>query len=788
MAAARPRTEPRTGPDLSGSAHPVRTQSLSQGMSEWGAAEKCFRMSLFSLCASLLATALLVAAQVYQRAIPFLDPDGLRLQLHMSYAVIGAWSVLTLVAAWAKQNRPDDHWLGHVCIQLFSISNAIFAYMMGPFTNPYIGLVLIGGLSVSLPMFGLRASALGVASFAVIIGLTSAAAQTDWIPYAPLMRTAPYVDQQLSSIWFYGLGGFCLAAVTLTFWAYTRIILRWRLREDRLLVTHRELEHLSAELERAKIELEELVSEQNTELEITTTRLSMESAAKGRITEELHSLTTAMESAVEGIARVDELGRLRSVNPSFAAMHGYESRELDGMEVNRLVHPDHWHALDEGIRSLSKIGRQEIEAAGVRSDGQQFSQNIVMVPDPGGRERAHYRFARDVTQQKELLEALHQGQKMDALGRLAGGVAHDFNNVLTAVLLTVDRLKDRFSTEPRFDEEKELLQWISDAADKAAGLTSQLLAFARPGQSVSTAIDINDQIRSVVGILESTLDVSNDVVVDLESGNPTTAGDPSRFDSCLMNLALNGRDAMPNGGKLLFRSRLVHIGAADAISAAFDLKPGKFVRIDVCDEGEGISPEVAAKIFDPFFSTKPKGKGTGLGLSLVYTYLKEIGGAVRIQPGSETGTVVSMFVPLTADARTTPDVPDSNAGVLRHGKVLIVEDDATVTQAMREILARAGYDVSICRDGVEAIEFYREHGESIDLILMDLRMPRLDGAQAYHELRKIDPGVRIVVSSGNAERKEIDELMQNGLAGYLKKPFMRNELLQLIDRLLIERS
>ena len=147
-----------------------------------------------------------------------------------------------------------------------------------------------------------------------------------------------------------------------------------------------------------------------------------------------------------------------------------------------------------------------------------------------------------------------------------------------------------------------------------------------------------------------------------------------------------------------------------------------------------------------------------------------------------------MFVPLTADARTTPDVPDSNAGVLRHGKVLIVEDDATVTQAMREILARAGYDVSICRDGVEAIEFYREHGESIDLILMDLRMPRLDGAQAYHELRKIDPGVRIVVSSGNAERKEIDELMQNGLAGYLKKPFMRNELLQLIDRLLIERS
>ena len=751
------------------------------GRDEWTKAEKCFRLSVVCLVVSAVAAVFLLVARQYLDEVKFLDPMGVALQLQVSYYVIAAWGILLGISWLARSAWPHNFLLGHACIQLYAVSNGFFSYMMGPFTNPYATICMLGGAAVGIPLLGRIPVLLGLASFSAVLLGTSIASEAGLIPYAPLMRAAPYVGQQLDSAWFYGLGLFVVGSVWMIFWTYFRVLARWQRREGRLRKAHREMESLAEQLERAKLQLEQRFSERTAELEHANSEILRGSAERGRISLELRSLTAAMESAVEGIARVDEYGRLQSLNSSFEAMHGLENEDLAGTEANLLIHPADQAVVERAVESVRRLGKVECEVRARGCDGELFYEQLVMVDDPSGGGGAHYRFARDVSAQREMQEQLIQAQKMDALGRLAGGIAHDFNNILTSMLLTTEQLRRQLGASTAESRSLAYVDWLIDAAEKASGLTGQLLDFSRMGTREETPIRVNEAISKLVKMLESTLDVDISMVCTLDETDPVIYGDPSRFETGLMNLALNARDAMPEGGVVTFRVQSVVLGAGDPLLGAFGLKPGEFVRIDVEDEGIGIQLDSNGKVFEPFYTTKPVGKGTGLGLSLVYTYMREIGGAIRVESGAEVGTVFSLFVPVTTPEIVEVKKPPAKEVPAGQGRILLAEDDESVSRPMETVLRNAGYEVWSCANGLEAVDLYRSQGTEIDLVVLDLRMPLLNGAEAFLEMRRIDPGVRAVIISGNAQIEDLRELNQRGLVGSLRKPFVERELLEFIS-------
>ena len=752
------------------------------GRDDWSNAEKCWRLAGACLVVSVLAVVSLVYARGHLADLPFLDPRGLDLQILASYVAIAAWAVVFAVAWICRLVKPETTTLAHAVIQLFAITNTFFAYMMGFVTNPYGVICLLGGAAVAMPLLGRGPCLIGIASAAVLVISLSFATAMDWIPYAPLMASAPYVDQKLSPVWLYGWGIFYSATLAMIFSTYFRVLTRWHRREDRLRRAHHDLESLADQLARAKGSLEQRIFERTAELEHAHGEILRSSAERGRISLELRSLNEAMESAIEGVARVDGLGRVQSLNASFSEMHGVPVSKLRGRPADDLVDEADRRAVQASLRQIPRTGKAEHDVRALRGDGTVFYQNLVLINDPSGGEGAHFRFARDVTAQHQMQEQLTQAQKMDALGRLAGGIAHDFNNILTSMLLTTEQLRGAVTRGEKGARSLAYVDWLNDAAQRASDLTRQLLDFSRRDESGDEWIDVNAAIAKLAAMLRATLGVDVSIELDLDPGHPMVKGDFARFETSLMNLALNARDAMPEGGAVTFAVRRTLLQAGDPLLAAFGIPVGEYVRIDVRDEGVGIDPSATAKIFEPFYTTKEVGKGTGLGLSLVYTYLRETGGAIRVESDRDTGTTMSLFVPVSQpNTASSPRDAVASSGRPGHGTILLAEDDASVAGPMEQALREAGYDVWLCGNGLEAVDLYKARGQEVDLVVLDLRMPILNGAEAYLEMRRIDPTVRAVVVSGNVGSDDLYELERKGLLGALRKPFRERDLLEFVS-------
>ena len=390
----------------------------------------------------------------------------------------------------------------------------------------------------------------------------------------------------------------------------------------------------------------------------------------------------------------------------------------------------------------------------------------------------------DVTQKyneeqehQDLDEDIRQSQKLQAMGQLAGGIAHDFNNILTSVLGNAQMLQ--MEVEDEDSEQAEMLAQIVNASKRAGDLTRQLLAYARKGKFQVEQVDVHETIHDVIGLLKHSVDKRIELQQELTAGRPLIMGDPTQLQGALLNLGVNARDAMPDGGALRFETRMVSVDKEMCRKRSYDIVPGEYLQVRVTDTGTGMTEEVKARIFEPFFTTKEQGKGTGLGLAAVYGCVKNHHGTVVVKTEIGKGTEFMILLP-TVGAKKVEPKDEGKEVVKGKGHILLVDDEEGVRRITARALRRLGYKLSLCEDGEEAVEFMKKNHADVDIVVMDLIMPKMDGRTAFREMKKMDPGVRVIVMSGFAAESTAGECLHEGAVDFIAKPFWIGDLSQAV--------
>jgi two-component system cell cycle sensor histidine kinase/response regulator CckA len=504
------------------------------------------------------------------------------------------------------------------------------------------------------------------------------------------------------------------------------------------------------------------------------------------------------EGAAAGVTLTDVSGRFVSCNPAFVAMVGRPVEELLRLTPADVTHPDD-RAGQEPLAAevlAGKRDRYDYAKRYVRPDGTVIwaELSFAAIRGPDGQYEYGLGVSLDVTERRRLEEQLQQAQKMEAIGQLAGGVAHDFTTLCTAVLGNLALVQ-----VPDADPNRPLVAAAEQAAARAADLTRKLLGFARRIQLVPGPVHPAEAFDEVVGLLRRTLDPRIRIEVEVAPNCGPVLADPTLLNQALLNLCLNARDAMPEGGTLVLAAGPDEVTGADADGIP-DARPGAFVRLSVADTGCGMSDEVCRHIFEPFFTTKGVGKGTGLGLPMVHGIVKQHKGWVGCTTAPGAGTRIDLYLPpapagapepwvppraVPADAplsavapwpgrRLDPGGADTPPPAAAARTILLVDDEAMIRDLARAVLEQSGYQVLTADDGVEAVEvFDRERGR-VALVILDVTMPRMSGRDAFREMVRLDPSARVLFSTGYSA-EDIVEL--DGAVGLLSKPYRPDELL-----------
>ena len=375
-------------------------------------------------------------------------------------------------------------------------------------------------------------------------------------------------------------------------------------------------------------------------------------------------------------------------------------------------------------------------------------------------------------EQKRMEDQIRQTQKMDVIGQLAGGVAHDFNNMLTAIIGSAEMLERRIKDD---STAVKLLGSIQQAASRSADLTGQLLAFSRKGEKHVVQIDINAIIQEVISLLERTIDKNIVLKTRLVAKNTRVTGDPALLQNALLNLGLNARDAMPHGGVIQFSTTNVELDSGYCGSSPFNIKPGSYIEISATDSGTGMSNEIIRHVFEPFFTTKEVGKGTGLGLAAVYETITDHHGCISIFSEPGIGTIFKLYLPLSGVEKTRA-ITTTHEFIHGSGGILLVDDEELLRYVGKDFLEELGYRVFLAEDGEQALELYALEKENISLVILDLLMPRMGGKETLIRLMKSDPGIRILISSGFQQEGTVDEFIALGAKGFIQKPYLHQEL------------
>lgn len=383
-------------------------------------------------------------------------------------------------------------------------------------------------------------------------------------------------------------------------------------------------------------------------------------------------------------------------------------------------------------------------------------------------------------EREQLQGRLRQVEKLEAIGQLAGGIAHDFNNYLSTIQGFSELLSERLEdpSHRRYTDN------IIASCGRAADLTKQLLAFARKGKIFSVPLDVHQSIQEVVGLLQHSLDRRIAILTHLEASVGVIVGDPTQLQNALMNMALNSRDAMPEGGTLTFATALRTLDEEYCRRIPYEMEPGCYLQISVTDTGLGMDAETQQRVFEPFFTTKELGKGTGLGMASVYGIVKNHRGAINVYSEIGRGTCIKIYLPLAHPGTEVQDAVRAAEPLRGVSQVLVVDDEEMVAEMATEMLEGLGYHVQVCRDGQEATEFYRHAWRDIDLVLLDLIMPRLGGKDTFVAMRTINPKARILLSSGFSLEGEAQRILDLGALGFLQKPYQKSELAQKIQQAL----
>jgi PAS domain S-box-containing protein len=503
---------------------------------------------------------------------------------------------------------------------------------------------------------------------------------------------------------------------------------------------------------------------------ITARDITRRKRIEQALRENEENLRVTLASIGDGVIAADTRGRVKRMNPVAETLTGWPAAEAAGKPLDAV-----FSVVDIETRGPVEAAVPPAPAGGtaphrllLSRKGREFriAHSGAPIRDDAGRTRGVVIVFRDVTEEYALQEELHQSRKMDAVGQLAGGVAHDFNNMLGGIMGAADVLKLKLRNDADL---RRFLDMIADSVQRASDLTAKLLTFARKQSIGSTPVDVHDAVREAVSLLENTIDRRIRLESRLDADASVVVGDLSQLQNAFLNLGINAAQAMPEGGALTFASRRLDLSPLDCSVDVFDLTPGPYVEIEIRDTGCGIPAEELPRIFDPFFTTKPEGKGTGLGLSAVFGTVRRHGGAVRVYSEEGRGTVFRIWLPVAED-RAVPAAPSLEA-VPGNGRVLVVDDEPVMRATAEAILTELGYEVLLAENGREGLERFQEAHAEIDLVLLDMIMPEMNGRDCFLAMRKIDPEVRVVLSSGFTMDEDLDDLRGHGLRGFVRKPY-----------------
>lgn len=498
-------------------------------------------------------------------------------------------------------------------------------------------------------------------------------------------------------------------------------------------------------------------------------RNQIERVRQQELAESEERYRTLLETAFDGVV-IAEKGRIVDANSGFAAMFGYPREELIGMPLASF-----WADGGQAVLNVTAETRMSTpqEATGLRRDGAPIPiEWIARAQTRHGRD-VQIVAVRNIAGKKSLEEQLRQAQKMEAVGRLAGGIAHDFNNLLTAIIGYSHFILAQLASD---DPVREDVLNIRTAGERAATLTNQLLSFSRRQVVAPRVLNLNEVMRNIEGILQRVMGEDVRLVFRLSPEIGPIKIDPVQMEQVIMNLAVNARDAMPQGGVLTITTAPVHISAARARHYA-ELRAGPYVELTVRDTGVGMDDTIKSHLFEPFFTTKEPGKGTGLGLSTVYGIIRQAEGHIYAESEPGRGTAFRIYIPCT-DEELEPERPIVVAPVSVEGSetLLVIEDEPILRDLARITLERRGYHVLVAADGDEALAVAQRYPGQIALAVADVVMPGMRVREAMERLRQMVPGLRVLYMSGHPG----DALADHGVLGpeiaFLRKPFTPDEL------------
>jgi len=488
-----------------------------------------------------------------------------------------------------------------------------------------------------------------------------------------------------------------------------------------------------------------------------------------------------VEESPFGVSIIGKDGRYRYLNPTFRAIFGYDLKDIpNGKQWFSKAFPDQ-ESRNEAISAWID------DLKGV-TPGESRPQTFTVTCKDGSEKTIHFRpvtmktgdqfvIYEDVTERKQLEEQLHLAQRMEALGTLAGGIAHNFNNLLTGIMGNASlMLLDTDPTHPHHER----LKAIEKLVESGSKLTRQLLGYARKGQYEVKPLNINHVVRETSDTFDATrrdIRIHRHLAEDLHGVH----ADQGQIEQVLWNLYVNAADAMTDGGDLFIETR--NLSHDELRGKPYTVKPGTYVLITVRDTGSGMEKKIMERIFEPFFTTKGFARGTGLGLASVYGMVKAHGGYIDVDSRRNKGTTFSIYLP--ASPQEAPDSPATSEKLERgQGIILLVDDEAMVLDVSQEILEMLGYTVIPARSGKEALELYRAHRDDIDMVILDLIMPDMGGGETYDQLRELNPKVKVLLSSGYSIDGQASQILERGCDGFIQKPFEMSELSQRIREIL----
>jgi PAS domain S-box-containing protein len=488
-----------------------------------------------------------------------------------------------------------------------------------------------------------------------------------------------------------------------------------------------------------------------------------------------------LDAVGQAVIATDIKGRVTYWNRAAEQLFGWKQEEAVSRPILEIVAAE--SSQHRGEEILEALGRGETwtgEFRVRRRDGTNFLALVTDAPilDESGSLIGIIGISSDITERVGLEEQLRQGQKMEAIGRLAGGVAHDFNNLLTAIKGHAGMLLEDL---PQGSEHREDAFQIFQAGERAAALTRQLLAFSRKQVLEAQSVDLAAAALNLQPMLRRLIPERIDFRVDSDGEHAIVWADPGQLNQILMNLVVNAADAIEGTGTISIQLDSVDLSKADADAIPWHVEVGRYARMRVRDNGSGITPQVLSKIFEPFFTTKAEGAGTGLGLSTVYGIVKQSGGHIMVNSSPDIGTTFQVLLPLS---ETAPDAPVTTRRATRiappaGGVILLVEDDESVRCLARRILERAGYTVLQAPNGRAALELAASHGRTVDVVLSDVIMPDMGGVELKERLRAIYPALQVILTSGYSEADLRGEVRAKS-AAFLRKPFTAASLLQVV--------